>query len=219
MQGTLPNDPKLLWKLAGSDNEQVFNTCSLPVLSMFELRGNVLVHHRLAEEMAKQHQMSELRAKAGRESGRVRRQVLKDKHLARLNTCSIPVEQNMNTPSEQNTNTPSTIASAIASAKKKAPSLSNEEFTKALSENMAYKHVDVARELAKMDAWLALPKNLNRKKTRQFVLSWLNNIEVPLGNGSKPNFQPQTTSDIREALKQEEIRKHNERLLSGKGEA
>lgn len=116
IQATLPNDLKILWILAGAASEQVFNTCSSPVLSMFEKRGEHLIHHRLAEEKAKQEELSELRKKAGRESGKARRQLLKDKHLARLNTCSTHAEQTPNTPSEQNTNTPSTIASASSIA-------------------------------------------------------------------------------------------------------
>ena len=50
----------------------------------------------------------------------------------------------------------------------------------------AYAHVNMDVELAKMDAWLALPKNAGRKRTRSFVLKWLNKIEGPMENGVVP---------------------------------
>jgi hypothetical protein len=46
-----------------------------------------------------------------------------------------------------------------------------------LRENPIYRHVDFDTELGKMDLWLALPKNKHRKKTREFILRWINKIE------------------------------------------
>ena len=47
-----------------------------------------------------------------------------------------------------------------------------------LKKNPAYQHINFAVELGKMDAWLALrPK---RKRTKTFVLNWLNKIDPPL---------------------------------------
>lgn len=125
IQATLPDDPKQLWILAGASDEQVFNTCSSPVLNMFERRDGMLINHRLAEEVAKQQHMSELRSKAGKESGKIRRQHLKDKHLARVNKCSTDVEQTANTPSS--------IASASAIA------FANKEETPSLNTKKSYK--------------------------------------------------------------------------------
>jgi hypothetical protein len=56
----------------------------------------------------------------------------------------------------------------------------NDEFFLELKKNPAYAHIDMERENGKMDAWLALPANRNRIKTRKFVLNWLNKIESPL---------------------------------------
>lgn len=53
-----------------------------------------------------------------------------------------------------------------------------------LGQNPAYRHINLTVEIGKMEAWLALPKNQHRKKTRSFVLNWLNKIEAPMGNGS-----------------------------------
>lgn len=43
-----------------------------------------------------------------------------------------------------------------------------------------YDYVDFETELKKMDAWLSLPKNNHRKKTKEFMVNWLNKIERPL---------------------------------------
>jgi hypothetical protein len=48
----------------------------------------------------------------------------------------------------------------------------------ALKANPVYKHIDIDRELLKIDAWLLA--NHGRKKTAKFVINWLNRIEVPL---------------------------------------
>jgi len=52
------------------------------------------------------------------------------------------------------------------------------DFIEMLRENPAYKHIDIDQELCKMDAWLSA--HPGRKKTKRFVLNWLNKIEKPL---------------------------------------
>jgi len=54
------------------------------------------------------------------------------------------------------------------------------DFLTSLKRNPAYQHIDIDNELAKMDAWLLLPRNQWRKKTPRFILNWLNRIEKPL---------------------------------------
>ncbi len=54
----------------------------------------------------------------------------------------------------------------------------NTSFLDSLKNNLAYKHIDVGQELAKMDAWLLVHKG--RKKTPKFVVAWLNRIDKPL---------------------------------------
>jgi hypothetical protein len=56
--------------------------------------------------------------------------------------------------------------------------LPDTEFLMTLRDNPAYKGVDIDRELAKMDSWLSTRPG--RKKTRRFVVSWLNKAEVPV---------------------------------------
>ncbi len=60
-------------------------------------------------------------------------------------------------------------------------SLSNtgdREFITSLKNNPAYKHVDIEHELGKMDGWLSTRPG--RKKTRRFIVNWLNKIEKPI---------------------------------------
>ncbi|MDD5244071.1 MAG: hypothetical protein PHU49_08640 [Syntrophorhabdaceae bacterium] len=70
----------------------------------------------------------------------------------------------------------------------------NQEFLTSLKNNPAYKHINIEMELAKMDQWLLLPKNKNRKKTPRFILNWLNKIESPIEPEKKKYFS--TVADI-----------------------
>ena len=56
--------------------------------------------------------------------------------------------------------------------------VSDEAYIKSIKNNPAYKHIDVEHELAKMDGWLST--HPGRKKTRAFIVSWLNRIEKPI---------------------------------------
>ena len=65
---------------------------------------------------------------------------------------------------------------------KKKKVLSDDDFLKALKVNPAYQHIDINNELRKMDAWLST--HPGRKKTRRFIVNWINKIERPV------NFSP-----------------------------
>lgn len=58
------------------------------------------------------------------------------------------------------------------------PSELTTQFIDSLKSNPAYKHINLEAELGKMDAWLS--SRPGRKKTRRFVVNWLNKIEIPL---------------------------------------
>ncbi len=74
-------------------------------------------------------------------------------------------------------------------AKSARSNLPDDAFIEALKANPAYSHIDIDRELAKMDAWLLTPKGRGRKKTRQFIVNWLNKIDVPVQTKqNKPEF-------------------------------
>ena len=54
------------------------------------------------------------------------------------------------------------------------------KWVEGLKTNAAYSHINFEAELGKMDAWLSLPRNKGRQKTKRFVLNWLNKIEKPI---------------------------------------
>jgi hypothetical protein len=68
------------------------------------------------------------------------------------------------------------------------------EWIQDLGNNPAYAHINLSVEIGKMEAWLALPKNAKRHKTRSFILNWLNKIEGPMqssnGKVKPPPFPP-----------------------------
>jgi hypothetical protein len=64
--------------------------------------------------------------------------------------------------------------------------LTDDQFITALRANPAYQSIDLDRELAKMDAFLLTPKGRGRKKTRQFIVNWLNRIDRPMVGTARP---------------------------------
>ncbi len=62
--------------------------------------------------------------------------------------------------------------------KKISKKLTDEEWLKSIKDNPAYQHIEIDRELAKMDAWLSTQPG--RKKTRRFIINWLNKVEKPV---------------------------------------
>jgi hypothetical protein len=61
-----------------------------------------------------------------------------------------------------------------------AHKLSDDVWLKELRESPAYQHINFEVQLAKMDHWLKLPANKGRRKTRKFILNWLNRVEAPV---------------------------------------
>jgi hypothetical protein len=59
--------------------------------------------------------------------------------------------------------------------------VSDADFISSLKTNLAYKHINVETELARMDVWIIA--HPGRKKTRRFVVGWLNKVEAPLKTG------------------------------------
>jgi hypothetical protein len=58
------------------------------------------------------------------------------------------------------------------------PPLTDQDFINSLKTNPAYKHIDFETELGRADGWLLA--HPGRKKTRQFIVRWLNRIEKPM---------------------------------------
>ena len=87
--------------------------------------------------------------------------------------------------------------------------LSDQEWEKTIRENVAYSGVDITSELAKMDAWLSTRPG--RKKTRRFIVNWLNKVEksiaVPGAPGSFVTGIEGWAKRYREKLKKQEEKK------------
>jgi hypothetical protein len=56
--------------------------------------------------------------------------------------------------------------------------LPDAEWLASLATNPAYKGIDIGRELAKLDNWLALPRNRKLVKTRARIQAWLDRVDV-----------------------------------------
>lgn len=67
----------------------------------------------------------------------------------------------------------------------KSPSELASDFLEQVKMNPAYKHIDLDFESAKMDLWLTTRPG--RKKTKRFVMNWLNKIEPPLPSAPPQN--------------------------------
>ena len=77
--------------------------------------------------------------------------------------------------------------------KKKIGTPSDADWLISLRANPAYSGIDVDKELSRMDAWLSTPKGTGRKKTRSFIVNWLNKIEQPMKG--EAHGQPQQFLD------------------------
>ena len=67
--------------------------------------------------------------------------------------------------------------------KTKKRTIPDAEFISRLKETSAYRGIDIDRELSKMDAWLLTLKGRHRKKTRRFIVNWLNRVDVGVQSG------------------------------------
>lgn len=70
-----------------------------------------------------------------------------------------------------------------------------DSFIATLRDNIAYQHINIDHELAKMDVWLLLPKNKGRQKTRRFILGWLNKIDAPIETKAKSTVPSKFTEE------------------------
>lgn len=73
------------------------------------------------------------------------------------------------------------LASPLQRAKDKAKDKDKDQdmvFLETLKTNPAYKGIDIDRELGKMDTWLLA--HPGRKKTRWFIVHWLNGVDKPV---------------------------------------
>ena len=139
-----------------------------------------------------------------REKNRVKAQKYREKnksnHKVTDSNQSLPKIPLLDSSSSSSSNSNSNSNSGKRREESKTPparsDFSEESFWEALQKNPAYRHTNLEIEKGKMVAWLSLPKNKNRKLTRQFALNWLNKIETPLeeSHGKTKNSFPRNPS-------------------------
>lgn len=86
---------------------------------------------------------------------------------------------NQRTTSEQPVNTPKALRSIKNTLKNV---VTDEDFFKTIQKT--YTWVDINQELTKMDGWLL--SRPGRKKTRRFIINWLNKVEKPYEQQNTP---------------------------------
>lgn len=93
------------------------------------------------------------------------------------------------------------VSNGEVTVKRPLPTVINEDFLTTLKNNKAYKHINIDRELAKMDAWLLTRKG--REKTRRFIVNWLNKIDPPIETFKKKEapYRPLERPDPAERAK------------------
>jgi len=108
-----------------------------------------------------------------------------------------PVD-NQQTTSRQ----PVDTSKELRRTKKKVEEVSDLAFISNLKTK--YTWIDLDTELTKMDAWILT--NPHRKKTRKFVVNWLNRIEKPMTITPKPKIvQPKIPEYKTDPKQQEEV--------------
>ena len=170
--GSIPSDPNMIARLIGKGASTTLATTLASMFQQHPFNAGLLVHDRLEKEREKQDAWSEKCREGGRKSAEMRK----------IGKGSSSVVEGL---SEGSSNKKATLQSSITitntssneevGAPKKTYLL-DEEFWAEMRRH--YPNIDVEAESRKMDAWLlARP---GRKKTRQFVINWLNKVEVPL---------------------------------------
>ena len=174
--GSIPSDPDKIARLIGKGASTTLATTLATMFQPHPLESALLVHDRLERERDKQDAWAEKSREGGRKSAE-KRQNLKGGST----TLQPPLEGCLPNGSNQkatlllqSTSTNTSSNEEVGAPKKSF--LLDEEFWAEMRRH--YPNIDVEAESRKMHAWLlARP---GRKKTRQFVINWLNKVEPAL---------------------------------------
>jgi uncharacterized protein YdaU (DUF1376 family) len=175
--GSIPSDPDKIARLIGKGASTTLATTLATMFQPHPLESALLVHDRLERERDKQDAWAEKSREGGRKSAE-KRQNLKGGST----TLQPPLEGCLPNGSNQKatlllqSTSTNTSSNEEVGADRKKSFLLDEEFWSEMRRH--YPDIDVDAESRKMDAWLlARP---GRKKTRQFVINWLNKVEPAL---------------------------------------
>ena len=174
--GSIPSDPNMIARLIGKGASTTLASTLATMFQPHPFNAGLLVHDRLERERDKQDAWAEKSREGGRKSAE-KRQNLKGGST----TVQPPLEGCLPNGSNQKAtlllqSTSTNTSTKVEVGAPKKSFLLDEEFWAEMRRH--YPNIDVEAESRKMDAWLlARP---GRKKTRQFVINWLNKVEVPL---------------------------------------
>ena len=170
--GSIPSAPDMIARLIGKGSS---TTLATTLATMFQPHPNnptLLVHDRLEKEREKQDAWSEKCREGGRKSAEMRKI---GKGSSSLVEGLLEGSTNKKATLQSSITITNTSTKVEVGAPKKS-FLLDEEFWTEMKRH--YPNVDVDAESRKMDAWLlARP---GRKKTRMFVIGWLNKVEPAL---------------------------------------
>jgi uncharacterized protein YdaU (DUF1376 family) len=170
--GSIPSDPDKIARLIGKGASTTLATTLATMFQQHPADPTLLVHDRLEKERAKQDAWSEKCREGGKKSAEMRK-------IGKGSSSLVEglLEGSSNKKATlllQSTSTNTSSNEEVGAPKKTY--LLDEEFWAEMRRH--YPDIDVDGESRKMDAWLlARP---GRKKTRQFVINWLNKVEPAL---------------------------------------
>ncbi len=170
--GSIPSAPDMIARLIGKGSS---TTLATTLATMFQPHPNnptLLVHDRLEKEREKQDAWSEKCREGGRKSAEMRK-------IGKGSSSLVEGLLEGSTNKKATLQSSFTITNTSTKVEVGAPKKSfllDEEFWTEMKRH--YPNIDVDAESRKMDAWLlARP---GRKKTRMFVIGWLNKVEPAL---------------------------------------
>ena len=190
----IPADSSAIAQLCGCHDLAIVEPC-LQLFQPHPSDSSKLIHQRLVEEKLKQDQYREERSLSGKRGAKLRWDSgMRENTSAATGDSSAngsAISSAINQPMAKNSSSSSTSTSNTTSkeevgADRKKTYLLDEEFWAEMRRH--YPNIDVDAESRKMDAWLlARP---GRKKTRQFVINWLNKVEPALAPAKVEEVEP-----------------------------
>ena len=175
--GSIPSDPEKIARLIGKGASTTLATTLATMFQPHPLESALLVHDRLERERDKQDAWAEKSREGGRKSAEKRQNLKGGSTTVQppLVGC-LPNGSNQKATLLLQSTSTNTSSNEEVGADRKKSYLLDEEFWAEMRRH--YPDIDVEAESRKMDAWLlARP---GRKKTRQFVINWLNKVEPAL---------------------------------------
>lgn len=175
--GSIPSDPEKIARLIGKGASTTLATTLATMFQPHPLESALLVHDRLERERDKQDAWAEKSREGGRKSAEKRQNLKGGSTTVQppLVGC-LPNGSNQKATLLLQSTSTNTSSNEEVGADRKKTYLLDEEFWAEMRRH--YPDIDVDAESRKMDAWLlARP---GRKKTRQFVINWLNKVEPAL---------------------------------------